>query len=1055
MKSCLFGVLLFMTCLSSIWGQEISETAVAEIMNNSFALIQEKKHQEALEAFLKVGDYTKKQRTENERKVYVLSQTMAVMCYKALTKYEEGFLLSEELLKGIIDEEQRKNLQQLYVINGYYLLSSLITKERQYAKGREIIEKILPFADEAMRQRIHPKLPLTWLLEGMRYQKDQKYDQALFCLKNACEGFKKIGDTDNEIKAWSEMGSIWYFLYRTEDAINAYQQAYALAASTKNDIKMMSSLIELHKLYAQLGDSEKTITISAEMDSLSTSARDDKVRFDYYSHLGNIATDQGNYKMAERWYQKNDAYINQLEENHIGAEKSTHFSNLRDLYKRSGNLEAALNYAWMHKQEFQRIRDKSDKQYYMPYWAIADIYRLKGDSVACFQCLDTLFLSLNRLDEPREAFQLYASRARCYNTFNMYYKSLADLKKADDLLAIKYGEDDGDRITLIGMMGGIEYNLYHYDEAERIYRKFAEGTKDLFGENSREYINALGYLANAEAYAGHIEFACRDYEIAVDKMKQVTQQRLPYMTTLERESYWNSVSKLLVDMTPFALEAKEFQTKFTKTCYDNLVLLKAFLLESERSVFDLVKNNGTDEDLRDYRLVANMQAKIRGWEIMGRQYTDSILELTSRAKKIETRLSSRCRSFGDMTSFMGIGYQEIKNKLKDGEVLIDFTDFLSKSRDRMYAAYIIDNKQEYPLLKNLFAESKIDSMQVAYPDEFYKIPHSEKMYQILWKPFKNKVTEGSTIYYVPSQLLFQIALESIPTEDGTLLGEHYKFVRLSSARELMVLDGKLNIEMPSNITNAVLYGGLLYDMEDKDMAEEAKKYDVSSLLAVRGGIHRGNSIFKGLPGSKKEVEAIEKILRSHQLSVTSYTGKMGTEESFIYMSGKAPQILHMATHGFFYTPTEAQEIDYLRGYEDAMSLSGLVMSGGNAAWRGKEIPEGILGGILTAHNIAKLDLTNAELVVLSACESGRGQATSEGLYGLQRAFKKAGVKTIIMSLWNVSDVVGTEFMRLFYENLLDKDNHWDKRAAFNKAKSDIRKKYPKQPYYWACFIMLD
>ena len=137
-----------------------------------------------------------------------------------------------------------------------------------------------------------------------------------------------------------------------------------------------------------------------------------------------------------------------------------------------------------------------------------------------------------------------------------------------------------------------------------------------------------------------------------------------------------------------------------------------------------------------------------------------------------------------------------------------------------------------------------------------------------------------------------------------------------------------------------------------------------------------------------------------------------------------------------------------------MSLSGLVMSGGNAAWLGKELPKGVLGGILTASNIARLDLSDTKLIVLSACRSGKGQATSEGLYGLQRAFKKAGVKTMIMSLWDVSDVVGTEFMNIFYDNLLDKVNHYDKRNAFENAKSAIRKKYP-EPFYWAGFVMLD
>ena len=467
----------------------------------------------------------------------------------------------------------------------------------------------------------------------------------------------------------------------------------------------------------------------------------------------------------------------------------------------------------------------------------------------------------------------------------------------------------------------------------------------------------------------------------------------------------------------------------------------------------LIKNKGTDENLRDFTMIASMQSKIREWEKEGSSRTDSLLELTSRVRQLEEQLSGHCRSYGDITTFMNIGYNEIKEKLNDSDVLIDFTDYVSETRGRVYAAYLVDNKQENPLLQKLFTESKIDSMQVAYPDQYYESPYAESLYQLLWMPFKDKVTEGSTVYYVPSQLLFQIALESLPMEDGTLLGEHYHFVRLSSARELVNLDKRLDIDMASANNHAVLYGGLLYDLEANDWEAEVKKYDVSSLLAVSRDILQGDSI-PLLPGSKKEVDAIEQIMKSHKLKVESYTGKRGTEESFLNMSGQAPQILHVATHGFFYTPDEAQKIDYLRGYKDAMSLSGLIMSGGNAAWCGKELPEGVLGGILTASNIARLDLNNTNLTVLSACQSGKGQATPEGLYGLQRAFKKAGVKTMIMSLWNVSDVVGTEFMKLFYENILDKDNNFDKRKAFEKAKSAIREKY-SEPFYWACFVMLD
>ena len=238
------------------------------------------------------------------------------------------------------------------------------------------------------------------------------------------------------------------------------------------------------------------------------------------------------------------------------------------------------------------------------------------------------------------------------------------------------------------------------------------------------------------------------------------------------------------------------------------------------------------------------------------------------------------------------------------------------------------------------------------------------------------------------------------------------------------------------------------------MAEEAKKYDLTDLLVMRGDMVRGDSIFCELPGSMQEIMQIETLLKANKWHVTPRMGMKGTEESFLSMHGKAPQLLQIATHGFYYTPERAANVDYLKGYSDAMMLSGIVLSGGNAAWRGKELPDGVLGGILTANNIARLDLSGTEMVVLSACQSGQGKATSEGLYGLQRAFKKAGVGTMVMALWSVSDKVTTEFMTTFYEQLASKQCKWNKRQAFENAKSIIRKKYP-DPFHWAAFVMLD
>ena len=128
-----------------------------------------------------------------------------------------------------------------------------------------------------------------------------------------------------------------------------------------------------------------------------------------------------------------------------------------------------------------------------------------------------------------------------------------------------------------------------------------------------------------------------------------------------------------------------------------------------------------------------------------------------------------------------------------------------------------------------------------------------------------------------------------------------------------------------------------------------------------------------------------------------------------------------------------------------------MMSGGNKAWVGETLPEDIEDGILSAAEISNLDFNSCDIVVLSACETGLGEITDEGVFGLQRSFKIAGVNTIIMSLWEVDDQATSYMMQNFYKNLVKGKN---KREAFSIAQAAVKKKY-SDPRYWAAFIMLD
>jgi len=204
-------------------------------------------------------------------------------------------------------------------------------------------------------------------------------------------------------------------------------------------------------------------------------------------------------------------------------------------------------------------------------------------------------------------------------------------------------------------------------------------------------------------------------------------------------------------------------------------------------------------------------------------------------------------------------------------------------------------------------------------------------------------------------------------------------------------------------------------------------------------------------------------LKQKRIPTEYYTGNAGNEESFKHLSGTKTGVIHLSTHGFFLPDIENKAVEDIvqrlggakeKPFENSLLRSGLIMSGANNQWLAKEyiMQDGVEDGILTADEISRLNLINTKLVVLSACETGLGDVkNSEGVFGLQRAFKLAGVESLIMSLWKVPDDATSELMTNFYHQWLSGQT---KQNAFKAAQQKVREKY-KSPYYWAAFVMMD
>ena len=217
-----------------------------------------------------------------------------------------------------------------------------------------------------------------------------------------------------------------------------------------------------------------------------------------------------------------------------------------------------------------------------------------------------------------------------------------------------------------------------------------------------------------------------------------------------------------------------------------------------------------------------------------------------------------------------------------------------------------------------------------------------------------------------------------------------------------------------------------------------------------------------LPGTKEETEDIKNLFQNHKLNVDLYSGKYGNEEQFKAFDNSSPTIMHISTHGYYFPKK-----DYLTNFEEESEIkfmysdnpllrSGLLLSGGNLIFKGGTLPEDIEDGVLTALEISGLNLFNTKLAVLSACQTGLGDVKgSEGVYGLQRAFKMAGVDYLIISLWQVPDKQTRELMIKFYEEWL---SGLEIRVAFKKAQEHLKEKYAGiegSAFAWAAFVLIN
>lgn len=495
--------------------------------------------------------------------------------------------------------------------------------------------------------------------------------------------------------------------------------------------------------------------------------------------------------------------------------------------------------------------------------------------------------------------------------------------------------------------------------------------------------------------------------------------------------------------------------------YDATILVKGILLGSELGFRKELMNKGNPDLIRKYeQLKINKRVLLRSQMEPSKGKIGDFSALERETNLLEDSLIVALKTYGDYTRFMNYTWKDIQKKLGPNSVAIEFLSFepvnsgknslgVGEKTQRTYAALLLKKKSSAPLMISLGSEKDFDSSR-----DKQVLTDS-----LIWKPLVDELAGVDTVYFSPVG-----RLHTIPIEYSSML-KGKEVYRLTSTRIIAE-----NSHSWKHGGNAVLYGDIDYDAEPLVVK---KKPEVSvfsdGLNKMRGwgdDLNARGYSFYPLDYSKDEVLNARKELRRKRVRCQLYSGDKASEESFKALSGQEVQILHLSTHGAYVPPSKVKyrKADYNMNFlledhdlgripsEDIdMTHSFLMMAGGNNTLNCDTVAYSDNDGILTAQEISQLDFRGLELVVLSACESGLGKISSEGVDGLQRGFKKAGAQAIIMSLRSVKDKETAEFMTCFYRNLV----HFPIHKSFQLTVNEMKQKYPANPENWNSFILLD
>jgi CHAT domain-containing protein len=770
------------------------------------------------------------------------------------------------------------------------------------------------------------------------------------------------------------------------------------------------------------------------------------------NNLAELYRSQGNYAEAEPLYQRSLAiYEKVLGPDHIAV--ATSLNNQALLYYHQGNYAEAEPLYQRSLAIREKVLGADHPLVALSLNNLGLLYYEQGnyaEAEPLYQRSLAIYEKALRPDHPDIALplnnlaELYRSQGNYAEAEPLYVRSLTIWEKA-------LGPDYPRVALSLNNLANLYYNQGNYAEAESLsVRSLAIWEKALGPDHPRVAL-ALNNLAalydTQDDIPRALQFATRaltveETNIALNLALGSERRKRAYMETLSGST--NRYISLHLQSAPDNLQAANL-------ALTAILQRKGRILDAVSNNLQTLRENLTPENRALLEELSATRSQIAS-VIFAKEPPPGIdlpaLERT--AEQLKTQLAAASAEYRVESEPVTI--EAIQELIPDDAALVELIYYYPRNSKTdtwgfpRYAAYVLHSVGD-PQWVDLGEAAPIDELVGEFRKSLRWDPQSltspkiedikaeaRALDQLLMEPVRPLLKNKTHILLSPDSQLNLIPFASLVDEQNRFLVETHTITYLTSGRDLL----KLQLPTPK-LQPPLILGNIDFDnapttaMASNTRGSNTRSGDLTALN------------YKPLPGTQEEIEAIAPLLPNAAL----LEGAEATESAIT--ETKQPQILHLATHGFFFKgsdlatePTQPGETPAITT-ENPLLRSGLALAGFNS----REEATSSLDGVLTALEVTALNLRGTQLVVLSACETALGDvANGDGVYGLRRAFTIAGAESQLMSLWKVSDSHTQEMMVGYYQRLKD---GMGRSEAMRDIQLEMLKEY-EYPFYWASFI---